>query len=229
RYAGEEASNRTKVALRDSLRVAMVPLEHMPETNLAGHARAHVRQSFGRPFESLRYSLNTPRDLLLRGQYAEATTALNSFKNLVDNARSRMEQDKTLRREFETWADEFQALSARVIRAEREDPASLPTYSRQLDLFRSQQRNQDIERAFVLGNAARPLAAEVTFLTATAVHERAERAQLEGGGQAVDLWRNAAQWWKRFLDASDQARSPFPAREPHAKALLARCEQFTAK
>jgi hypothetical protein len=69
----------------------------------------------------------------------------------------------------------------------------------------------------------------VAFLTAQAVHERAERSQLEGTAQAPANWGNAAEWWDRFLVASAQAKSPFPARDQYARALLARCQQFTGK
>jgi hypothetical protein len=69
----------------------------------------------------------------------------------------------------------------------------------------------------------------MTYLIAACVHERAERAQLEKSSQARAQWRNAAEWWNRFLDASAEAQSPFPAREPHARGLLERCRQFLPK
>ncbi|MBO0700861.1 MAG: hypothetical protein J2P46_20870 [Zavarzinella sp.] len=228
-FAAEGATTRKKLALRDALKVAMIPLEHLPKTNLAGNALAHIQSSFARPFESLRYTPDSARDLLLRGHYSEATTTLESMKTTVDNARARMEQDKGVQRDFEAWSDEFQRLAAQVLRAERDDPASVPAATQMFDRFRSLPRSQDIERAFVLGNAARPLGAEVTYLTAAAVHERAERAQLDANPQAPALWQNAVDWWERFLDASLQARSPYPPREAHAKSLLARARKLAGK
>jgi hypothetical protein len=177
----------------------------------------------------LRYTPGSARDLVVRGQFGDATSALEDMKKLIDNARTRVDQDKTLQKDFETWSDQFQAISAQLIRAERDDPAAVPAAMKAFEQFRIHPKNQDIERAFILGHASRPLSAEVSFLTATAVHERAERAQLDGSSQAANLWRNARDWWDRFLDASAQARSPFPAREPHARALLARCQQFLPK
>jgi hypothetical protein len=229
RYASEEATTRANVALRDQHRLAVAPLEQMPKIDLAGAALYLVAESFRRPFDMLRYAPHTARDLLVRGQLSEATTALAGMKNTVDDARARLDQDKNLRKDFEAWAEEFQGLSARMIRAERENPAGVAAANRALENFRNNPRNRDIEKAFVLGNAARPLAAEVAFLMAAAVHERAERARLEDSAQAAERWRNAADWWARFLDASAQAKSPFPAREQHARALLARCRGFTAK
>jgi hypothetical protein len=229
RYGAEEPTGRTKLALRDAYRLAQAPLEQLPKINLTGVALVHVSESFRRPFDALRYAPHSARDLILRGQFTEATTALAGVKDTVANARARLDQDKTLERDFKAWADEFQDLSAGIIRAEREDPARLGEATRALNQFMAQPRNQDIERSYVLGHAARPLAADVAFLTATAVHERAERARLEGTGQAASHWRNAAEWWQRFLDASVQAKSPYPARERHAQALLARCKQFTGK
>jgi hypothetical protein len=228
RYAAEEATP-TMVPLRQRHRIGMIPLEQFPKTNLAGNALAHVRMSYARPFDMLRYTPNSARDHLLRGQLGEALTALDDLKKLIDNARARFDQDKGLQEDFERWSNEFQAVSAQLIRAERDDPANVPAARRAFEQFRIQPKNMDIERAFVLGHAARPLAAEVTFLMASTVHERAERAQLDGSAQAAGHWRNARDWWVRFLDASAQARALFPAREPHARALLARCQQFVKK
>jgi hypothetical protein len=100
---------------------------------------------------------------------------------------------------------------------------------RELEQFRTQPRNRDIERAFVMGSAARPVGAEVAFLMAQCAQERAERTHLDASPQAAGLWQNARDWWDRFLVASAEAGSPFPAREPHARALLARSEQFIKK
>jgi hypothetical protein len=229
RYATEEASTRGKISLRDAHRVRMVPLEHMPRMNLMGEAAGHIDMAFGQRFELLRYTWGSPRDSLVRGMFREATAALEPMKKDMDNARTRMDQDKELQKDFETWAEAFQALSAKHIRARERDPASLPAVEGELMRFRNHPRNRDIELAFVLGNASRPLGAELTFLMASAVHERAERAQIDGSARATEQWHNARFWWDSFLDASAQAHSPFPAREAHGKALRARCEQFISK
>jgi hypothetical protein len=228
RFTGEEASGRTNLALRDQHRLSMTPLDRLPKTTLSGRALTELSGAFLSQFGSLRYAPNTPRELLLRGQYSDAMSALDDVKKTVDNARTRMDQDPTLQKDFERWTEELQTLTAKTLRPEPGDPTGAEA-QRTLQRFRANPRNQDVERAFVLGNASRPLAAEVAFLTAECVHERAERAQAEGSDRAKDLWRNAAEWWQRFLDASAQANSPFPAREPHARNLLVRCQQFTGK
>jgi hypothetical protein len=228
RFESEEATGRVNLALRDQHRLAMTPLDQLPKTNLSGRALNELTGSFLSQFGSLRYAPNTPRDLLLRGQYSEAMSALADAKQTVDNARSRIEQDPTLQKDFERWTEQLQVLTARTLRPEPGDPTGAQA-QRALEQFRNDRRSRDIEKAFVLGHAARPLGAEVAFLTAECVHERAERAQAEKSERAKGLWRNAAEWWQRFLDASVQANSPFPAREPHARNLLARCQQFTGK
>jgi hypothetical protein len=228
RFAGEEGSNKGGVALRDQHRLLMTPIDRLPKTSLGGRPLQELSGAFLAQFGALRYGPNTPRDLLLRGQYREATSALEDVKKTVDNARTRMDQDPTLQKEFERWTDQLETLTARALRPGPDDPGGAQA-QRNLDQFRNNPRSRDIERAFVLGNASRPLAAEVTFLMAQCVHERAERAQAEGSVQAGEQWRNATEWWQRFLDASAQANSPFPAREPHARDLLARCQQFVGK
>ena len=228
RLASEEGSTKTAVALRDQHRLLMTPIDRLPKTALSGRPLQELTGTLLTQFGALRYAPNTPRDLLLRGQYREATSALEDVKKTVDNARTRMDLDPTVQKDFDRWTNEFQTLTARVLRPDPNDPGGAQA-QRNLEQFRNNPRNRDIERAFVLGNASRPLAAEVAFLMAQCVHERAERAQAEGSAQAADHWRNAAEWWQRFLDASAQANSPFPAREPHARDLLARCQQFIGR
>jgi hypothetical protein len=220
-YALEE-STRDKPTIRDAHKLNTAPIERMPKTNLDGALGNELANAYLGYFVGLRYSANTPRDLMLHGQYKEAMSALSDLKEAVDNARTRMEQDANLKKDFTQWASELQRLSALAIRPDPSDPSGAQA-KQVLQNFRNAARNRDIERAFVLGNASKPLGAEVTFLMATCVHERAERSQ------TPDQWKNAAEWWQRFLEASAQAQAPFPAREPHARALLARCQQFAGK
>ena len=92
-------------------------------------------------------------------------------------------------------------------------------------------RNLEQQRMILLVRRSTSLllCAEAKYLTALVVHERAERSQLEGSTKAVSNWQNAGEWWERYLDVSAQARSPFPAREAHGRALLARCKQHIGK
>jgi hypothetical protein len=229
RVVTEELSARNQMTLRDLYRASTLPLSAVPKTSLSRSSFEDMLQMYARPFDSLRYAPNSPRDLLIRGQLQQATSSLEDTKRVVENARTRMEQDKGLQQDFERWSKTDFELSAALNRAKLNNPSAIPTAAKALEDFRNHPANRDIERAFVLGNASRPLAADVTYLMAACVHERAERSQLDNPTQAVAHWRNASEWWERFLDASSQAQSPFPAREPHARALLARCRQFTGK
>jgi hypothetical protein len=224
-YSGEQTLGRGTAALRDVHRLSLVPLELMPKTKLDERSRSldQLKDSFARPFLMLRFDPNTPTDLIIRGQFQQATTALDDVKKMIDFARDRFDRDTNLKKDFDKWADDFQRLNAQLARAERDDPASVPLARQALEQFRRNPKNEDIEKAFILGSAARPLAAEVNYLMALCIHERAERAQARAN------WKNAEEWWGRFLDASSDARSPVPAREAHARALLERCRQFSGK
>ena len=228
KYATDEGAPPYKLPVRDHHRMLMSPADRLPRNLIDGPAFNQLVVTFLRQFEALRFGPNTPRDLMLRGRYPEATSDLEDKKNMVDNARARMEEDKGLQKDFQAWAEELQRLAARTLRPEPGDPGGAQA-AKALEQFRAAPKNRDVERAYILGYAARPLAAEVAFLTAQCVHERAERLQLDGSPQAAAHWRNAAEWWQRFLDASVRAQSPFPAREPHARSLLARCQQFAGK
>jgi hypothetical protein len=234
RISTEELNFKNQKTLRDFCKAQALPLGHIPiadlkEAGLTGDALEYVLRVFATPFDTLRYAPNTPRDLMIRGQFQHANQSLDVTKQALDNARTRIQNDRTVQREFQRWAEQFRKLFFEVNLARDRNPAAVPAATKALDDFQNMPGNRDIERAFVLGSAARPLGAEVAFLMAGCAHERAERSQLDNPATAAANWRNAADWWNRFLDASIQARSPFPAREPHARALLARCQQFAGK
>lgn len=228
-YATEPASSQSTRARRDIHKGMMVPLDLMPRTNLVGITLDQMRLAFLQPFIDLRYTAGSPRDLQLRGQYQQAAATLEDTKRLIDNARLRVENDSGIGKDFAAWADEFERLSSALIRAERSDPGAVPAARAAMAQFRSQPKNLDVERAYIFGHAAGPLGADVNFMMAACEHERAERQARTDPAEAAARWRNAEEWWGRFLDASAQARSPFPAREPHARALRDRCRQFTVK
>lgn len=224
-----ESSNRAGLALRDQYLLQTLPLWQMPKTKLEGTPLTELRQAFAQPFDSLRGSQASPRELLIRGQLQDATTNLSDTRENVERARQRFEEDKTLQKDFDRWADQFRHLSAVANNARLRDPDGLPAALRALQEFRSTLANREVEQAFVLGTAARPLAAEVYYMTALCKHEQAERAHFDNPTGGTDRWRNAAEWWERYLDVSARANSPYPAREPHARALLERCRKFTGK
>ena len=228
-YTSEGESDRTKASLRDLHRIRMIPLEHMPRTNLAGAPLEYLIQMFAAPFWALSFTSNSPRDLMLRGQFAQATTTLHDTKQMVENARTRLEQDKDVQKDFDAWSESFRTLFADLNRVRASNPAAAATANKALEDFRLQPRNRDIERAFILGNAAKPLSASIAYLMAEIIHERAERTQRDSPAQAIAQWKNAQEWWGRFLDASALANGILPAREAHARELLKRCRQFTAK
>jgi hypothetical protein len=229
-YNGEQSFGRESAAyFRETHRVKMIPLEHLPQTKLEGRSLNHLKLSFIRPFATLRFSPDAPSELILRGQFQDATATLAITKEMADLARTRFERDKGLSKDFEKWAEHFQGLNAQHILAEQNNPAAAPAAARAVEQFRMEPRNADIERSFILGHASKPLLAEVSYQTALCIHERAERAQLDNSTQAKANWKNAEEWWSRFLDASAEARSPLAAREAHARGLLERCRQFTSK
>lgn len=229
RYVGEEARGREAATLRDTQRLRTVPFKkYLPENVLNGLAYRLISATFAQPFLALRYTLDSPRDMLVRGQYQQASSRLEDSKRLADNAPPPIHTDPAQKEAFTRWAETFLQLSAALGRAERESPTAGQAAFKDLTAFRAQPANWEIERAYVFSHAGRPLAAEVTFLMAQCVHERAERDHRDKSAQAPAQWKIADGWWVLALDASAKAQSPYPAREPHARAMLARCRQFTA-
>jgi len=228
-YSTEEDSTFTTRAHRDRHSQLLIPIDQMPKTNLDGAPLYYLQEMFSRPFGSLAFGANTPRNLLIRGQFQEATTTLDDTKKLVDNARARFEKDPEIRKDFEAWSDSIRRLFAALLGARASDPAGVSAATKTLTEFTQQPKNRDIERAFTWGSASRSLGAAVVYLMAECVHERAERAQRDSTAQAVSQWKNAEEWWVRFLDASSQTNGMLPARDAHARMLLGRCRQFTSK
>src|SRR5262249_53573120 len=106
RYAAPEQPGQDPVAALH--RLAMVPLSHIPHATLNEEAILLLKLVFIEQFDSLRYGANSPRDALLRGHFREAVPTLENVKTMFENARTRMETDKSLRKDLDEWAEKFE-------------------------------------------------------------------------------------------------------------------------
>jgi hypothetical protein len=225
-FANEDLESATMASPRSQLRVKFVPTEILPETVLTGYVAASVKQGFGVRFERLRWSLGSPRDYQLRGMFKDATAGLMHVKGELERERSRVGQNHKLVADFDRISDTMLKLSAERERARRDNNgAKLAEASTKYDDFMKDNYTQAVLRAYIMSHATPPLTAEVMYLLAACVHERAERASLTNTKAAKADWENARDWWKRYLDASTEAKNVVPARDVHAQALLRRCDE----
>jgi hypothetical protein len=230
RFAIEEASpdGGPPKALRERLREDLVPYGLLPNNKVVPNAHGLVQGMFKFWYNRFWFGPGSARDLYVRGDLADALAALNEISSEVNTVKSRVDQDRTLRADFAEYFKKLFELGADQQRA-RGDPEAFAAATKAFQAFRTQPKNMDIERAYTLGTAARPLTAEVLYLQASCIHERAERAQLDGAAGAAAGWRNAVESWDRYLSEAAVLRPVFPGREAHAKALRARCQSFLPK
>ncbi|HVK14071.1 MAG TPA: hypothetical protein VM597_35335 [Gemmataceae bacterium] len=215
-------------APRDQLREELVPYVLLPQNKIVPHALGLVHEVFKFWYNRVWFSPGSPRDLYVRGDLADALSALNQIGSEISTVKSRVDQDRGLSKDFAEYFKKLFEMSADQQRA-RNDPEAFATATKQMMAFRTQAKNADIERSYTLGTAARPMTAEVLYLTAACVHERAERAQADGATETAAGWRNAAECWDRYLSEAAALRPAFPGREPHARAMRARCQSFLTK
>ncbi len=229
RYTEGERRAGQPTPLRDEHKIQLVPLELLPQTNLAGLPLGSIRFEYAVPFMNLHYGQNAAMQRLIRGQFKEATSQLSEVRANADAAKVRAGQDPQLKADFAKWGDTLQNLSANVERAKKNDPAAEPAARQALDQFVRQPRNADTQRAWVMGHAARPLVAETSYLLALCVHERTLRLQARSAAADPAAWKVVLDWWDRYLDASAQVSAPVKGRDEQAKRLRAQAVALSAK
>jgi hypothetical protein len=174
-----------------------------------------------------------PRDLELRGQLTEATTKLVAALDNYRKQKAMVRSDPNLAESVRQWCLRAIDAHADLLRAERE--AGRGTVGP--DVVRAAKERVDVvwresqkPAVLVLGVAAEPLSSHATYLLALCKQEQAVRAQARAdragrSGKAAhaaetkaaqDAWRDAAEWWRTFLD--DYPGAPG---SPNARTLLA--------
>lgn len=230
RYALSESANTKVISIRTRHKLNLAPLEFIPQINLSPLISFRIRLDFASQFLSLHYGANAAAHHLIRGEFKEATTQLGDVRLLADSARTRAEQDPQLVRNFQMWGERLQALSTALLRAQQQGDTAGEANARQaMDAFLRDPANGDSQRAWIMGNAARPLLAESTFLLALSVHERTLRFQKRTGSVDPGAWKTVIDWWERYLDIAAQINSIYPQRDAHAKNLKAQAEAMNSK
>ena len=204
-------------------------MEMLPQTGLGGLPLLSIRSEFATPFINLHFGQNSASHHLIRGQFKEGTTQLSDVRSMAEIARTRSEQDPALRANFQMWSQQLQSLIADVSRStQRGDQAQEVAAKQNLDSFFKDQRNQEVQRAWVLGYASRPLLAESNYLLALSVHERTNRLQLKSAKPDPNAWKTVVDWWNRYLDSAAQTEGGFPKRDEQALRLKALAEGLAA-
>jgi hypothetical protein len=190
------------------------------------------------PRDRLRQLTNgSPRDRLLRGQWLEATKLLAQKREESQRVREYLSLDKDLQKGVEEWAAEAEKRFAAVNRAKRQNnPVDLQQAEGRLNEFFSPKdsgggRGKGFELIDLA--VAQIVHADSTYLLGLTFHERAERLQTQHDKQPTadsakavqSEWKNSRDWWQRYLSNYSEIHRAYPARQAHARRLMAECEE----
>jgi hypothetical protein len=202
-----------------------------------------VRAQFMGPFVLTVLDPKSPRNLMLRGQFSQATPKLEREQRLLDEQKKRREVAVDLEKQVDEWVEKALPLYARQITArEAKDAAALAEAERQIDALWKQ---ADAVGILLGGATVTARNAEVTYLLALCTHERAEQlqAQLDRAAAptaedvrgARDEWKEALSSWDQFLGSYPDRPGQTPdrpnqaaARRLRARALEALGDRFAA-
>jgi hypothetical protein len=203
---GEGGTDRVEAAppRRDRFVFEQVPWDIIPPflLQLAGEPGDRIRAAFGQRALALR-APGQARDLLVRGQFQEATEQLVALQQKMN---TRSISDPDLEDNSRKWAAEAKRMYADLYRAERAaktDPtgsaaAEVIKFKEQTDLLWKRSIGPSM---FLDVLAAKLVNDESTFLLALSKHEQAERlGHRPRSEKNAAAWETTRKWWIQFLN-----------------------------
>jgi hypothetical protein len=220
------------------MRAAMIPIQSFPPIvdRNKGEVFNILFEKFSKPFIAFYFDPQQPRDLLLRGHFAEATPPLIKLRRDTMEHRARLTGNPEMADAVRAALDNVVKARAEFQIAERQaggDPrnaAFVEARGRWEDAWKESQAWLE---ALIDGAAAGPLGQEVNYQLALVKHEQAERLQLrvdnpsrasQASGDESDsagrAWQNAADCWTIYLqeyaDSSNAPAARFHAYRVHS-------------
>ena len=224
----EFQTNSSLLRLADAWPLRSLPFDTAPQLAVSenGEAARILRVTYLSMFQASAERPDSPRSAALRGKLNDAVGALTTRREELDQTIEAIRRRPNLAGEATKLAAEVDRLQAEQARASRNGDAPL-AQAAVAKLAPIKAEFAKAAQMFALRELAPAQAADSLYESALAIHEKAARA---GPGQPA-AWANAADWWKRFLDAYPQARRRFPnpARDEHARALRAEAEAKAKK
>jgi hypothetical protein len=212
--------------LYDRCRLALIPMAQTPvllrNNEITGELRDRLLAVFSARFLELALEPNKPRDLILRGQFDEASRALSDALSTVHTTQQRVGAQQDLEREAARWATEMQAATAALSRMrDRPQPGD--------DLAAARNKVETLNKSagkmilLIEQAAAEPYAAALTYQMALCLHEQAERRSWDRSSveEKRALWTNALSWWNNYLTRFSTASWIPAAQIDHARSLQA--------
>lgn len=232
----EGGSDRSNLLSR--FRSEMVPWRLLPEEiqDMPGEPGQRLQSNFGQPFLTLWMEPRKPRDLMLRGQFTEASLDLVGLQDELDRSETQAQSlPDNWREQMEAWRQKINAAHAALLRAQRSDPGPA------VDTARAQvnavwQEGRGFLQPLILSRSVPMRSQQASYLLALSKLEQAEQLQTRldrlkqttakdrkseaDRKAAVEAWRSAAQCWEAFADKHSDARHAPSARRLHARARM---------
>ncbi len=221
--------------------LALVPRNALPRqvAQLEGDPGLWVQQFALGPFLSFQLEPRMPRDMVLRGQFKEAAGQLTSTLEDLRIQKDMLQTNPEVFAKFDAWKDELFKAYGDVGRAQEEARKGGSHEAVERALARREEvRKQGgkILAVLVLGGTAEPRGEQVTYQLALCMHEQAERLQARADqlahanppaeadevkaarGAAQGAWKDAAGWWRSYLQKNPNGPASLQARLLHARA-----------
>ena len=217
--------------LADLVTKASGGLEPPPGLPLAerGEARQTFLLMYASEFGETQVKANSIRDRILQGQTTQAVTELTNRKDRIDSQVEAIRQDRTLERQVVETGQRLDVADATASRVARgNDPVVISESQRRLDDARREFRVA--AKSLALREAGPPIASTTLYEIALSIHERCERLELNPRStpeQRVEGWKNAEDWWRRYLQSypANHQRPSVQQRDVQARQLLQRSQE----
>lgn len=223
--AGEGGSDRAEPGRlrRDVFQRDLVPWNTVPQyfLQLAGEPGARIQRSFAGRILTLRQP-GQARDLMLRGEFPEATEKLVALQEDLDKPTV---SEKELAEDSRGWADAARGVYADLLRAERlarTDSAAAATIPEIREKIDNLWKKSMGPKMYLDLLASPQMNEEIVYLLALNKHEQAVRAANASGGKTDPAnWESARKWWLQFTTTYAASPDCIGARRNLAMALAA--------
>jgi hypothetical protein len=222
RFLPEQEGGIDKEQRKNWFSLNLVPLGALPRSvqQLEGEPRARILTRFSQIFVSMQLDPRTPRDLILRGQFKEASEALTGQLEEVRLLKERLQKGPDAEERFVQWKGAIYQAYGDLQRAEqaaRRGGSPEAVTEAQVRLDSIWKENQPILSILLDGHAALQRGIFLTYCQALCMHEQAERTQArfekdslarapdepatpDLDRQAVlNAWSESASWWDSFI------------------------------
>jgi hypothetical protein len=207
----------------------VIPLEMLPplmrSDEMSQDTKEKLAYGFSKRFIDLAFGPGEPRDLLLRGEFDEASRGLVEKLTQIDRVKQQLAVMSDLESDVKNWL--------RDMRAAETEFARIKNGRKEGDLDAAKGRIETLYKSaskfayYIEQFASEPYKGAITYQLALCKHEQAERQSRDRGSASAhrDAWQDAVSSWSNFLDEFASASWVPKAQVAHARKMLAIAQQ----